>query len=147
MAGKKVGKYVTVILDDTSTARTISNDITAINGLPVNYGKIEVGGFGQDMSYLIGRGDSEVQLTGLVNDTTNTGFHQVIKDILGDNAGYTLTIQIGDNTTATTGDPEFEGEFCCHAYVVTPDLNGAVTGVATLVPYNGNTLPAWGTVG
>lgn len=146
MAGKKVGKFVIVILDDGSGARTITNDVIAINGMPLNYGKIEVGGYGQDMSYLIGRGDSEVQLTVLVNDTATTGAHTVLKTIVGTNSNYTLTIQIGDNATPTTGDPEFEGEFCCPSYVVTPDLNGAVTGVATLVPFNGNALPAWGTV-
>lgn len=146
MAGKKIGKFVTISLDDSvPTARDITNDITAINGIGVTRGKIEVGGFGQDMSYLIGRGDTEVVLEGLANDTASTGFHTVAIDIEGDNAAHTLTIAIGDNATPTTGDIEFEGEVCAHSYSVTPDKDGAVTGSLSLVPFNGNALPAWGT--
>ena len=144
---KRIGKWVVIILDDSgATARTITNDVTAINGLPLNYGKVEVGGFGQDMSYLLGRGDSEITLTVHASPTATTGAHTVIKGIVGGNTGRTLTIQIGANAAPTTGDPEFEGEVVCVSYNVTPDLNGAVMGEAVFAPASGNALPAWGTV-
>lgn len=144
---KRIGKHVIVIIDDSGgTARTITNDVTAINGMPLTYGKIEVGGYGQDMSYLVGRGDSEITLDCLFNPTATTGSHTVLSGIVGGNTARTMTIQIGNNATPTAGDPEWEGEVLCHTYTVTPDLNGAVTCQAVLVPASGNTLPAWGTV-
>jgi len=147
MAGKKVGKFVTVSIDDSGgTARVVSTDVTGVGGLNLAYAKIDAGGYTEDLNFLTGRGDSEITIDGIINDTASTGLHTVCSGIVGGNTARTVTIAIGDNATVTTGDPEFEGEFLCHTYTVTPDLNGAVTVQAIFAPAVGQSLPAWGTV-
>ena len=144
---KRVGKWVSVNIDDSGgTARDISNDVTAINGLPLTYNPVEVGGYQQNMMYLIGRGDSEITLTVLANPTATTGAHTVLSGIVGGNTARTVTIAVGNNAAPTTGDPEIEGEMICSTYTVTPDLNGPTTAEVTLKVASGQTLPAWGTV-
>ena len=142
----RIGKHVAVIVDDSGgTPRTLTGQITSISGIELTYDEVEKGGYGEDKSYLAARADAPITLEGLFNDTADTGTHTVFSGVVGTNTAVTVTIQLGDNATPTTGDPEWEGEYICTSYVVAPDLNGvmmctAVFQVAT------STLPAWGTV-
>jgi hypothetical protein len=149
--GKRIGKWTKVYFDDIAgpTAREITNDVTDIPGLPLTYAEYEAGGYGQDMQYLLGRGDSQITINMLFTTTASTGTHTVFAAHMlaaNRNTGGTLTVQIGDNAAPTTGNPEFEGEFVVSGYTVTPQLNGTVTAVATLRVKQGQSLPAWGTV-
>lgn len=148
MAGKRIGKFVAVLIDDTgASARTITNEVIAINGLPITRGEIEVGGYGQDMNYLLGRGDSSITLTMLFTDTATTGTHTIFSaHAAAPNTGGTVDIRIGANAAPTTGDPKFTGEFVFNNYTVIPDLNGSVTSTVVCRPKEGQALPAWGTV-
>jgi len=143
---KRIGKFTTVSVDDSgNTARDITNDVTSLGGVPLTYEEIEVGGYGQDKYYLAGRADNSITLEGFFNPTATTGSHTVLSGIDGSNTARTVTIGYGSNATPTGGDPEFEGEFICTEYTVTPDLNGAMMFSAKFMP-GSSTLPAWGTV-
>jgi hypothetical protein len=143
----RIGKFTKVLVDDSgATARDISTDVTSMSS-NLTYQEVEIGGFTEDMRYLAGRGDASYTLTGRVNTTALTGSHTVLKDIVGPNGGTTITvtIQYGNNAVPVSGDPEFEGEFFCTSYEVTPELDGAQTFTANFKP-GSTTLPAWGTV-
>lgn len=143
----RIGKFTKVLVDDSgATARDISTDVTAISSSLI-YDEVEIGGFTEDKRYLASRADASLTIEGRVNTTALTGSHTVLSGIVGPNGGttVTVTIQYGNNAAATSGDPEFEGEYFCSSYEVTPELDGAQTFTAKFVP-GATTLPAWGTV-
>lgn len=142
MAGKRIGKFTKVLFD----SQDISILVQELTGLPKVYTEVEVSGFTQDMNYLSGQGDTDITLTMLCTTTATTGSHTIFAPKNGNNTGYTLTVQVGNNATPTTGDPEFEGTFTVTSYIVNPAKAGAQTCAAKLRPLADNALPAWGTV-
>jgi len=120
-----------------------------IDGLPLTYDELESSGYTQDHNYMAGQADSTITLGMKFTTTASTGTHTVFSGIDGLNTGFTLTVQLGNNTTPTTGDPEFEGEMVCTNYTILPPLSGLQTSTAVLKPSGGATtpaVPAWGTV-
>jgi hypothetical protein len=148
--GKRIGKWTKVYFDAAgSTAQEITTSVTNIPQLPLTFQEIEAGGYGEEMNYLGGRGDSQITIEMLFTTTASVGTHTVFAAYMTSanrNVAGTLTVQIGDNAAPTTGSPEFEGEFIVQSYVVVPELNGAVRATATLRVAVGQALPAWGTV-
>lgn len=145
--GKTHPRYIKVLLDDSGgTPRDISDSINSIGGIGLSYDQTDVTTIANSVKqYLTGYGDSSVSLGGPFNNTATTGAHTVLTGLNGANTAATLTIQIGIRAAATTGDPEFEGE-----YVVTDyQLSGSGTDLtwsASLKPAFGTSTPAWGTV-
>ena len=94
-------------------------------------------------NFTLGHPEAPIDISGVFNNTASTGSHTVFSSIDGDESQtYTVTVQVGIKATATTGDPEFEGEYICASYMV----NGDGTFSARMVP-GSSTAPAWGTVG
>lgn len=143
----RIGKWVKIYMDDSGgTAREITTNVTEIDGLPLTYDEIEASGYGQDHNYLAGQADAQITLTMKFTDTATTGTHTVFSGIAGSNSAGTLTVQLGDNATATSGDPEFEGEFIVTGYTINPPRDGMQTSTAILRVGPGAAIPAWGTV-
>lgn len=142
---KTHSRFVTI----TYNSQDISESVDSINGMGIQYVQENVSVLASLLDEFIhGRGQVNLDLSGPFNSATNEA-HDVLSSANGVAAGYTLTIQIGDNAAPTTGDPEFEvdgvGTF---DYLVQPG-GGAVTWSASLRPTpNTTTDPAnaWGTV-
>lgn len=141
------GDHISVILDDSNgTARTFAcGDIVSVD-LGQTYDQHDVTGFCNDVhNFINGQLQSPVSLKGHLTTTADVGTHTVINAAFVAGSTVTLTVQVGDNTTPTTGDPEFEGEFIIESYKPTIENASAITFEATLNPASG-TAPAWGTV-
>lgn len=145
--GKTTGRYVKILLDDSGgTPRDISTSVSTIGGVGLNNEQVDVTTLSDSvMQYLSGRGDSTIELGGPFNNTATTGAHGVLSGLVGGNTAATLTVQIGIRAAATTGDPEWEGEYVVTAYTVNVGTND-VSWSATLKPAFGASTPAWGTV-
>lgn len=151
--GKTTSRYITVTLDDSAgTPRNITNSITSIGGIGLNYDQVDVTTLADSvMQYLAGRGDAAISLGGAFNNTAvaavpnESGAHPVLSSLNGANTAATLTIAIGIRAAPTTGDPKFSGEFICTSYVLSGDLQSA-NWSAELKPAFGVAQPAWGTV-
>jgi len=105
-----------------------------------------VTGFGDAAKHSInGQMQAPVTLRGYVTTTPSTGTHPVINGAFQAGATVTLSVAVGDNTTPTSGDPEYSGEFVVTSYRPTLATGSAVTFEAMLVPATGTT-PAWGTL-
>ena len=145
--GKTTGRYVKILLDDSGgTARDISASVNTIGGIGLTNEQVDVTSLSDSvMQYLAGRGDSAIEIGGPFNNTATTGAHTVLSGLVGGNTAATLTVQIGIRATATTGDPEWEGEYVVTAYTVDVGAND-VTWSASLKPAFGTSTPAWGTV-
>jgi hypothetical protein len=143
---KIAGRWVSVSLDDVNPLlRDISTDVESID-IPDEYGEIDVTGFMDGVENSIpGLPRMPVELTGHFDTTTNTGLYTVLKGIVGVYASKTLTVKIGSNTTPTTNDPQFSGEFWCQKMNITANPKGGVKISASLRPY-GAVAPAWGVV-
>lgn len=147
MAGKRIGKWVKVFIDNSvGAAQEITNDVVNIPGLPLNYTEVEVSGYGQDKNYLAGQGDAPIEIDMLFTTTATVGTHTIFKDLVGTNFAVTLDVRYGNNAVATTGDPKFLGEFIVTKYDVTAAKDGAMTSKASLRVAEGNALPSWTTV-
>jgi hypothetical protein len=88
-----------------------------------------------------GWGTAEVEAQFYLDDTATTGALTVMKS-----APYvgTLTAQWGSNGAApSSGDPEWEGEYCLLGFDVSTSGRAIMT--AKWTP-SGSTPPAWGTV-
>lgn len=141
------GDHVIVKMDDSGgTLRTFANgDITSVD-LGVTTDQHDVTGFGDAAHHVInGQLQVPVTLKGYVTTTTNTGTHPVINGAFVAGSQVTLKVAVGNNTTPTTGDPEFSGEFIVAAYKPTLDTGKAVMFEAQLKPAIG-TAPTWGTM-
>jgi len=139
------GDHVVVKLDDSSgTPRQFANgDILSVD-LGLTSDQHDVTGFGDAVHRVInGQLNAPVTLKGYVTTTASTGTHTVIRGALAAGTQVTLEVQVGNNTTPTTGDPKYSGEFYIRSYVPEIRTGGAVMFTATLQPATG-TAPVWG---
>jgi hypothetical protein len=144
--GKTNARYIKVLLDDSAAApQDISASVTDISGTGLDYQTQDVTAYSDGViNFTLGHPSAEVDLSGPLNNVATTGAHTILGTIIDapySQASYTLTVQFGIRAAATTGDPEFEGEYLVSSYIV----NGDATWNAHLVPATG-TAPAWGTV-
>lgn len=141
------GDHIIVKLDDSGgTPRTFANgDITSVD-LGLTYDQHDVTGFGNPAhNFINGQLQAPVTIKGFVTTTANTGTHTVINPAFVAGTQVSLEVQVGNNTTPTTGDPKYTGEFIIESYKPMLDTGKAVTFEATLKPAIG-TAPLWGTV-
>jgi hypothetical protein len=141
------GDHVVVIMDDSGgTPRTFANgDIIGMD-VGQTFDQHDVTGFGDAVHNVVnGQLQAPVTIQGYLTTTADTGTHTVIKGAFAVGSTVTLTVQVGQNATPTTGDPEYEGEFIVESYKPVVETGRAVMFVATLKPASG-TAPAWGTV-
>lgn len=141
------GDHVQVILDDSSgTPRSFdAGDIISVN-IPLARDQFDVTGMGDDVhNFLDGQLQAPITLKGYLTTTANTGTHTVLSGLMSAGSQATLTVQVGDNTTPTNGDPEFEGEYVVESYSPVFQNGQAIQFTASLKPATG-TAPAWGTV-
>jgi hypothetical protein len=144
MAANK-GRFTKILVDDSGgTPTDISADVVETEGIPLTYDEIETGGFGSAAkSYISGRADTPVTLTGNFNSTT----HAIFESWVGDDTDVrTVEFQYGQNAAPTTGDPQIDGEFICSEYRVNTNLDGVQQFTAKLALASGSAIPAWGTV-
>lgn len=141
------GDHIVVkMTDNGSTERTFADgDITSVDP-GMSYKQHDTTGFGDDaMNYINGQLDAPVTIKGFLTTTANTGTHTVLNGLFQNGGTTTLTIQVGQNATPTSGDPEYSGSFLVESYKPTIETGGAITFEAVLKPASG-TAPAWGTV-
>ncbi|MGJ3239907.1 MAG: hypothetical protein ACFE0Q_14440 [Anaerolineae bacterium] len=141
------GDHIVVKMDDNGgTLRTFEDgDIISVN-VPLTFKQHMVAGFGDDAEkYINGQLQSPVTIKGYLTTTSNTGTHTVLKDAFENGTQVTLTVQVGNNATPTTNDPEFEGEYIIESYKPILETGSAIQFEATLKPAIG-TAPSWGTV-
>ncbi|MBN1535188.1 MAG: hypothetical protein JW908_00545 [Anaerolineales bacterium] len=143
---KLAGRWLKVYIDDAGlTAREVSSDVESVD-IDDNYGELDVTGFSDGSENSIpGMPSFNVEMTCHFNPAATTGIYTVLNAIIGDYAGHTVTIQQGQNTTPTNGDPEFEGEYWLQSMKFSSDPKGKTTLTASFRVY-GSTAPAWGTV-
>lgn len=140
------GDHVVVKMDDNSgTLRTFADgDIISVD-LGQAFQQHDVTGFGDEARHMInGQVQAPVNIRGYLT-TTDTGTHTVIGGAFAAGSQVTLSVAVGDNTTPTSGDPEYTGEFLVTSYRPTLATGSAVTFEAQLVPATG-AAPAWGTM-
>ena len=141
------GDHIIVKLDDNGgTARTFDDgDIISVN-MPLTFKQHMVAGFGDvTENYINGQLQSPVTLKGYLTTTALVGTHTVLKDAFENGAQVSLAVQVGNNATPTSGDPEFTGEYIIESYKPTLETGSAIQFEATLKPAIG-TAPSWGTV-
>lgn len=144
--GKTNARYIKVFFDNSAgAAQNISASVSDISSVGLQYDESDVTAYSDGVrNFTLGHPSSEIDISGPFNNTATTGAHTVFSAISNapySQATYTLTVQIGIRASATTGDPEFEGEYLLSAYTV----NGDGTYSARVVPGSG-TAPAWGSV-
>ncbi len=141
------GDNVIVKMDDSGgTLRTFADgDIRSVD-LGLAYDQFDVTGFGDDVHQFInGQLRAPVTLQGYLTTTATVGTHPVINGAFQSGSTVTLEVQVGNNTTPTSGDPEYTGEFIVESYRPQITNGGAIMFTATLKPATG-VAPAWGTV-
>lgn len=141
------GDHIIVKMDDSGgTLRQFDDgDITSVD-LGLTYKQHDVSGFGQDVQNMVnGQLQAPVTIKGFLTTTANTGTHTVINGAFQNGSQVSLVVQVGQNTTPTSGDPEYTGEFVVESYKPKLETGGAISFEASLKPATG-TAPAWGTV-
>jgi len=141
------GDHIIVKMQDSGgTVRTFANgDITSVD-MGLTYKQHDVSGFGDPAQHFINAQiQAPVTLKGFVTTTTNTGTHTVINGAFATGAKVSLEVQVGNNTTPTTGDAKLTGDFYVESYKPALATGAAVTFEASLKPATG-TAPSWGTV-
>lgn len=141
------GDHVIVKMDDSGgTLRTFANgDINSVD-LGLTLDQHDVTGFGDAAHNVInGQLQAPVTIKGFLTTTANTGTHTVINGAFQAGSQVTLKVAVGNNTTPTTGDPEYSGEFLVASYKPIIETGKAVMFEATLKPAIG-TAPVWGTM-
>ena len=143
---KLAGRWLKVFLSDSvPTVRDISSDVQSID-LPIEFDEIDTTGFSDAAKNSIpGMPGFNVELAGKFNPTVDTGLFTVLKDIVGDYVGHTLTVMVGQNAAPANGDPEFEGLFWCPKLGVSGSPTGGLEITTSLRVY-GIVAPAWGVV-
>jgi hypothetical protein len=144
--GKTNARYIKVLLDDVGDSnRDISASVSDVSGVGLDYSPTDVTAYSDGViNFTLGHPAAEIDISGPFNNTASTGGHVVLSGIINaplTQTSYTLTVQFGIRAAATTGDPEFEGEYYVTSYLV----QGDGTYTAHLVPAT-STAPAWGTV-
>jgi len=141
------GDHIVVKMDDNgSTERTFADgDISSVD-LGMTYAQHDVSGFGQAAkNFINGQLDAPVTIKGFLTTTALVGTHTVLNPLFQNGTSTTLTVQVGQNATPTSGDPEYSGEFIVESYKPTIETGGAIAFEAVLKPATG-TAPSWGTV-
>jgi hypothetical protein len=141
------GDHIVVkMVDNGSTERTISDgDINSVD-LGMTYTQHDVTGFGDGAkNFINGQLDTPVTVKGFLTTTALVGTHTVLNPLFQNGTSTTLTVQVGQNATPTTGDPEYSGSFIVESYKPTIETGGAIAFEAVLKPASG-TAPSWGTV-
>jgi hypothetical protein len=141
------GEYIVVKMDDSGgTLRTFADgDITSVD-LGQTFDQHDVTGFGDAVHNVInGQLQAPVIIKGYLTTTADIGTHTVIQGAFAAGAQVSLEVQVGQNATPTTGDPEYTGEFIVESYKPVIESGGAVKFEASLKPATG-TAPVWGTV-
>jgi len=141
------GDHVIVKMDDAGgTLRTFADgDVTSVD-LGLTFDQHDVSGFGDAVHNMInGQLKAPVSIKGYVTTDATTGTHTVIQGAFAAGAQVSMAVQVGQNATPTTGDPEYTGEFYVASYTPAIANGGAITFTATLNPAEG-AAPAWGTV-
>jgi hypothetical protein len=143
---KLAGRFIKVYIDDSGgVAREVSGDVNSVD-IPWELGELDVTGFNEgSVNSIPGMPSFNLEISGTFNPTATTGLFTVLKDIVGDYATHTVTVQVGQNASPTTGDPEFEGEFWCSKMNITTTPSGKVE-ISGSFRVWGATAPAWGTV-
>lgn len=141
------GEYIVVKMDDSGgTLRQFADgDITSVD-LGLTFDQHDVTGFGDAVHNMInGQLQAPVIVKGYLTTTADIGTHTVIQGAFAAGAQVSLEVQVGQNATPTTGDPEYSGEFIVESYKPVMENGAAVTFEASLKPATG-TAPVWGTV-
>ncbi len=141
------GDHIVVKMDDNgSTERTFADgDISSVD-LGMTYTQHDVSGFGQAAkNFINGQLDAPVTIKGFLTTTSLVGTHTVLNPLFQNGTSTTLTVQVGQNATPTSGDPEYSGDFIVESYKPTIETGGAIAFEAVLKPATG-TAPSWGTV-
>lgn len=120
MAGKKAGKWVRVFIEGYD----LTTDLTSVPYSNTGQ-KVDVGGYTQDMSYLIARRDGVIVLDGFFNEDTNRT-HTALKTLAEGNVSHLVSEAIGDNALPTVGDMTLHLSGAQATYLVNPDLSAAV---------------------
>jgi len=146
-AGKnKVERWIRVYVDLVTTPVDLSGDIVpgSMSGIGgKSFDEVEMTGINEaNKNFLSGHWSHQFSCQFYLNDTGSTGAHTVLIAQVG--IVGTLTLQFGAGTTATTGDPEWEGEYLLVECPVVLAGNKPVM-AARFVP-SGAVAPAWGTV-
>ena len=159
--GRTVGKYCKFQIDDSgATIRDIP--VTAINGVGVTYGEVDVSAI-QDAvkGFLNGQPDASIEISGPFDTTAAvsasgtgaaaalSGSHTILYDLPNDLTGLTIAIYFGMRQNWVSGEPVWgiSGDtagngFLCMNYNVDPV---AMTYSATFKMYPGSIIPTWGT--
>lgn len=145
MAGKnKAERWVMIQWDDSGgTARDLSGDLVpgSLSGGGLKFDEVDLTGVSEAVyNYLAGHAASEISAQFHMNDTATTGATTVLNS--NDGSTGTLTIAWGNGTTATTGDPEWEGEYVMLDDTIQLSGNKFVHNVVWKP--TGSTAPAWG---
>lgn len=100
---------------------------TLLTGIETNlaHAEQEAGGFTQDMQYLLGRGDSGININGLFSDTTGET-HDALSTIASGSAASIITVAYGNNALPAVGDPTSSLQAQKLNYVANPNLDGLV---------------------
>ena len=141
------GDHIVVkMTDNGSTERTFdTGDISSVN-LGLTFKQHEVTGFGDEaQKFINGQMQAPVTVKGYLTTTALVGTHTVIAPLFAQGAQTTLTVQVGQNATPTTGDPEYSGDFIVESYKPTLENGSAIMFEAVLKPATG-TAPTWATV-
>jgi len=141
------GDNIRVQMDNASgSLQTFADgDIISVD-LGMNVQQHDVTGFGDEVKRFInGQKVAPVTIRGYLTTTPTVGTHTVIQPAFAQGAQVTLTVQVGQNATPTTGDPEYSGEFYVQSYKPMMENGSAMMFMAVLQPATG-TAPAWGSV-
>ena len=134
---------ITQIDDSSGTLRNISLDVTNVQA-PTNFDSAEVTGHTETRkSYIVGQGDTPIQLQGNFNSGTSAiAAHKVLSGILGGTAPRTFEHYPAGSAANL---PKLSGEVLCDSLQVTSPLGGGVTWQATLKPAD-STGVVWSTI-
>ena len=141
--GKTNRKHIIISVDDNNpTVRIVEASVADVSGVGLTYDTQDVTAYSDGWhNFTLGHPGSDLTFTGPIDNTANIGSHIVFSAIAGDmTTTHTVTIAYGIRATATTGDPEWEGEYYCNSYLVDGDANYTATMVAA-----GATAATWGT--
>lgn len=140
------GKHTIVKIDDSGGSPTdITAHVVESNGIPLNYDEVEISTYGEDHDTMKGQGDSSPTLKTHFNDTIHALFTHESTGALKSDTARTLTVELGENATPTTGDLNITGEYVVTAVEFENARDGARLSNFAL-RLSGGTMPSFGTV-
>lgn len=143
----QIGKFTRVWIDDSGgTPVNISTHVTEFSGIPKTYDELESSGFTEDKNYTLGQGDSDISMKVKFNSTTFALFLHATTGAVGSNTARTLTQDLGNNATPTTGDPTVTVEVICSEAVPETAKDGLQMIALKFKIGPGAAIPAWSTL-